>query len=1689
MSNPLDSYGPETAPTPRTPRARAPSVAPTPMPMPTPAPEPQPDFTHPPVAGRSIPAVLQAMRSKPTMVVPAPEGLTHTTKNVETYTPPKIETPEEKNARIVRQINEPVPIEGEVDETNKEPMGLKEQAILAGQDPKLKDKASALLEDKSIKDILVSNQKDDWIPQRAQQIMNTQGAVPPEKLEAQKQKAWNQAVDELATLATVNYSNGPIPLPLDKAPNSSYWNALVGKKAEIVGKDKYGAPLIRVQTDAGWALQTLSLPETMYVSTGIPEFQSQVLYGHAPGTKEIKYTDLFDPEYAKHAAATKRTFSDIAKETDIQNPYLEAAVKTGAGIGDVVFPDLLTTAAVGGKLAKVGALAIAGGKDSAGVRALMEDTRGIRAMLGGVSKDDALAHLAAVESAEDEARLTAEAGNAEERLNQYAEKLPDVAAESKKFGEPMHAELERRALAAVSGAAAKSGGERTLLESLVLGDRGIPARDTVQLTKNLQEYVRVNGVMPETERLLGAIQTGRAQAIESLRNALTETTKLPEKPIAALRGIAEAKGPTPGSPAAMAPTKWTVVGAVQDVLGMGPKSKATDAVYQAAKDGTLKLLPDEREALISKIKTTLAGRDVPPNLVPMAGEKINVKQLAKIDEYVSDQRKVLKAQRVGLEAEDTFRLIKPNTVAQHATDRIVTVFRLGTEGGDATKEFTQKYLSKDIREAHLRCVRAIDAVMSDVSRLQDPAQGITYMQKAVVADKGGRVLITSGTSHYDLFKAAVDIRLVGDSALADIAHSFIPTEDLAAWTAAKDVRLDKLTATFREEISTGKPIEDVMVKLQNESAALVHDIADVAPNGWRRFVSGVAAHGTQVPVMEELFGSGVVLTEAQRNALSDTFSGSLGAGKSQAYRAEVGGNLVHKAELEDKLREYLAEQESKKAARTGGVTPIPLFDMPAQAPAPMSQYEKSLRAAIEREDRDIAAARAGHLARQSNLPNAELAASLQARGLPPEAEYVALPKQAPTIPGLVDPFKNIIDRDVLERVTQIKNLMDQKSYVPTYVREQLAQQLSRAMSRDTGKVPLAQQLMSNLKTGLTRGTWMVSPRYTVFNFYGDWGQTAMSHGHQVAIKNGVRTILQQAMAAPMLGQGLAVAGLSEESRRTLQIAGDLFSSPKKIKETLAAITRLNKGGVNAFRALTEQVSSLSEVNKILDGSNDVIRLGDRLISGRKLRETAVRTGVLDTLAHGVMEDEIESFRLQTLSGSKTLAQLDPHKVDTALRASVEDIVEGVGERQRVGLFATLIENGADPVDAGNGVVDALYDYKHSLSAFDKSTLWKILNPWWSWQKNANAQMNRTLMAPMGAYRIKVLSQGPKTVTNLVSDWYEETSVDKYGVHVDNMNQTEHDTYAKFIAGMHQYYPEMSDKEIRSALWNIAPLGANAGGISTWKIPDDMKQDFTQIQPFLVAEQRDVDVPGYQVDRPMIKVRPSHAQLEQMFQSGEASTANYYAFLLPPDNFEAYWNWVGVMGSVGGAVVGTAGQALSGEPIAGRPVFFDLQTAMDPMRTPAVGLGLKTISGQKVWTTVGDTTGMALGLMGAAEPVEKYKAQEGFSGAGAVGVRNQKWVITDPTISLLWGSVGAPISSLDTNLVQPGEEFWDRPRFRTLLKLGAGLPYAEILPAHTQRTETYNQNEGKNNIPVAPAPNNGAAYFSVPVSQPVTTPSK
>ena len=116
--------------------------------------------------------------------------------------------------------------------------------------------------------------------------------------------------------------------------------------------------------------------------------------------------------------------------------------------------------------------------------------------------------------------------------------------------------------------------------------------------------------------------------------------------------------------------------------------------------------------------------------------------------------------------------------------------------------------------------------------------------------------------------------------------------------------------------------------------------------------------------------------------------------------------------------------------------------------------------------------------------------------------------------------------------------------------------------------------------------------------------------------------------------------------------------------------------------------------------------------------------------------------------------------------------EAWADTQRIGAAITLMESGADPRTAIRVVVDTMFDYAESATALESSALWKAIQPYWIWTKNAQRRTIRAMADPETAWRLSASRKFLTRGTQSVSDWIYAVNTDPYGIREDRMSEEE-----------------------------------------------------------------------------------------------------------------------------------------------------------------------------------------------------------------------------------------------------------------------------------------------------------------------------
>ena len=304
-------------------------------------------------------------------------------------------------------------------------------------------------------------------------------------------------------------------------------------------------------------------------------------------------------------------------------------------------------------------------------------------------------------------------------------------------------------------------------------------------------------------------------------------------------------------------------------------------------------------------------------------------------------------------------------------------------------------------------------------------------------------------------------------------------------------------------------------------------------------------------------------------------------------------------------------------------------------------------------------------------------------------------------------------------------------------------------------------------------------------------------------------------ATRMLGGGEAAAAASDLAARA--VVSGAFGTKKGTELVRFIVNVMADGGEAAtriaapFKRFMGKAAYRVEVSKIMNGAEGSVMLGGKKYYYAGLLEEAQLGGVMDGFDATALREDVNNIGFKFLPAQ-----------------AQQELAEAIGARQRLGLYATLLEEGMTPQQASKGVVDALYDYTHSMSAAERDLMLKAILPFWRWQKNANRQMLSAVGSPSMMYRIGAWQRGRR----LAAEWIEAGSLDErdpYGVYTARLEVDPQ--AAEAYASLKPYLDQMVESgKITPA--EVQQLLFYADMRGQWNdMPPEVKQQIALVQTF------------------------------------------------------------------------------------------------------------------------------------------------------------------------------------------------------------------------------------------------------------------
>ena len=397
-------------------------------------------------------------------------------------------------------------------------------------------------------------------------------------------------------------------------------------------------------------------------------------------------------------------------------------------------------------------------------------------------------------------------------------------------------------------------------------------------------------------------------------------------------------------------------------------------------------------------------------------------------------------------------------------------------------------------------------------------------------------------------------------------------------------------------------------------------------------------------------------------------------------------------------------------------------------------------------------------------------------------------------------------------------------YIPQQTRKLLMEQQKQA---------LRQMGLSKKTAGLSWNplSWMLSFYQSMIIFGGVFQRQSFKFmstidlGLQVGMTVGGREGAAAAARASALTLLSAIGGerIAEGSELTVRAAYAIAGKtmPPEMFKTKLRELAIKKGdeAVNTVTELMGMSKFRVEVNPIIENRDKLYAIGGRVYNARDLRRTFTQAGMYSNAFKEMRQNwwrdlpqkEAEKEPLSDAnrkffdSVKESTGEFfdDPGRTSwAAARRSASTVFEhGVesadawSDLERTGAAVTLMEFGYSPRDAAKIVVEAVYDYRGSMSNYDRHWIRRLLMPFWAFRKNANTQAINMLATPQGVMRVTALRRamefGPEALTYVMY----ESLLQPYDVDVSLMNPRVRDVYYETRTIIEMGYGDEPSEEV------------------------------------------------------------------------------------------------------------------------------------------------------------------------------------------------------------------------------------------------------------------------------------------------------
>ena len=226
---------------------------------------------------------------------------------------------------------------------------------------------------------------------------------------------------------------------------------------------------------------------------------------------------------------------------------------------------------------------------------------------------------------------------------------------------------------------------------------------------------------------------------------------------------------------------------------------------------------------------------------------------------------------------------------------------------------------------------------------------------------------------------------------------------------------------------------------------------------------------------------------------------------------------------------------------------------------------------------------------------------------------------------------------------------------------------------------------------------------------------------------------------------------------------------------------------------------------MLEGSDDVVSYGGRVYRYDDMRKIFQEEGVFESMARNV-----ESAIKLSVEPPKGFLEKTGHTIADWMEY-VNDVGEGLQERERAGLALTLVELGAEPRVAARLATKTLFDYLTSTAPSERYLPFVMFFTYWSFTKNSNrAVINAFFDGGWSGHRLSLMRRTVDYSADAANELLYGYVTDPYGIDVDALTDEGYSNYLAMRATVEKHYGgvEKVPLDVRMAMRAIMAGGSS-----------------------------------------------------------------------------------------------------------------------------------------------------------------------------------------------------------------------------------------------------------------------------------------